>query len=77
ELTANRSKVEQGIAQIDQGVAQLDQMLQLIQQADDLLSQLDPNIDVDSSTWQTVKQLLASLGITVPDVPSISELRQQ
>lgn len=77
ELTANRSKVEQGIAQIDQGVAQLDQMLQLIQQADDLLSQLDPNIDVDSSTWQTVKQLLASVGITVPDVPSISSLRQQ
>ena len=77
ELTANRSKVEQGIAQIDQGVAQLDQMLQLIQQADDLLSQLDPNIDVDSSTWQTVKQLLASVGITVPDVPSISALRQQ
>lgn len=77
ELTANRSKVEQGIAQIDQGVAQLDQMLQLIQQADDLLSQLDPNIDVDSSTWQTVKQLLTSLGITVPDVPSISSLRQQ
>ena len=52
-------------------------MLQLIQQADDLLSQLDPNIDVDSSTWQTVKQLLTSLGITVPDVPSISSLRQQ
>ena len=77
ELTANRTKIEQGITQIDQGVAQIDQMLSMIQQADNLLAQLDPNIDFNSPTWQAIKQLLARLGITVPEVPSISELRQQ
>ena len=77
ELTANRTKIEQGITQIDQGVAQIDQMLSMIQQADNLLAQLDPNIDFNSPTWQAIKQLLARLGITLPEVPSISELRQQ
>ena len=77
ELTANRTKIEQGITQIDQGVAQIDQMLSMIQQADNLLAQLDPNIDFNSPTWQAIKQLLARLGITVPEVPSISDLRQQ
>lgn len=77
ELTANRTKIEQGIIQIDQGVAQIDQMLSMIQQADNLLAQLDPNIDFNSPTWQAIKQLLARLGITLPEVPSISELRQQ
>ena len=77
ELTANRTKIEQGITQIDQGVAQIDQMLSMIQQADNLLAQLDPNIDLNSPTWQAIKQLLARLGITLPEVPSISELRQQ
>ena len=77
ELTANRTKIEQGITQIDQGVAQIDQMLPLIQQANNLLAQLDPNIDFNSPTWQAIKQLLARLGITVPEVPSISDLRQQ
>ena len=77
ELTANRTKIEQGITQIDQGVAQIDQMLPLIQQANNLLAQLDPNIDFNSPTWQAIKQLLACLGITVPEVPSISDLRQQ
>ena len=77
ELTANRTKIEQGITQIDQGVAQIDQMLSMIQQADNLLAQLDPNIDFNSRTWQAIKQLLARLGITLPEVPSISELRQQ
>ena len=77
ELTANRTKIEQGITQIDQGMAQIDQMLPMIQQANNLLAQLDPNIDLNSPTWQAIKQLLARLGITVPEVPSISELRQQ
>ena len=77
ELTANRTKIEQGITQIDQGVAQNDQMLSMIQQADNLLAQLDPNIDLNSPTWQAIKQLLARLGITLPEVPSISDLRQQ
>lgn len=77
ELTANRTKIEQGITQIDQGVAQIDQMLSMIQQANNLLAQLDPNIDLNSPTWQAIKQLLARLGITVPEVPSISDLRQQ
>ncbi|WP_181162337.1 FtsX-like permease family protein [Bifidobacterium sp. UTBIF-68] len=77
ELTANRTKVEQGITQIGQGMAQIDQMLALIEQADGLLAQLDPNIDLDSPTWQAIKALLARLGITVPDVPSIGSLRQQ
>lgn len=77
ELTANRTKIEQGITQIDQGVAQIDQMLPLIQQANNLLAQLDPNIDFNSPTWQAIKQLLARLDITVPEVPSISDLRQQ
>lgn len=77
ELTANRTKIEQGITQIDQGVAQIDQMLSMIQQADNLLAQLDPNIDLNSPTWQAIKQLLARLGITLPEVPSISDLRQQ
>ena len=77
ELTANRTKIEQGITQIDQGMAQIDQMLSMIQQADNLLAQLDPNIDFNSPTWQAIKQLLARLGITLPEVPSISELRQQ
>ena len=77
ELTANRTKIEQGITQIDQGVAQIDQMLSMIQQADNLLAQLDPNIDFNSPTWQAIKQLLARLGITLPEVPSISDLRQQ
>ena len=77
ELTANRTKIEQGITQIDQGVAQIDQMLSMIQQANNLLEQLDPNIDFNSPTWQAIKQLLARLGITVPEVPSISDLRQQ
>ncbi|MBL3899436.1 ABC transporter permease [Bifidobacterium longum subsp. suis] len=77
ELTANRTKIEQGITQIDQGVAHIDQMLSMIQQADNLLAQLDPNIDFNSPTWQAIKQLLARLGITLPEVPSISELRQQ
>ncbi len=77
ELTANRTKIEQGITQIDQGVAQIDQMLPMIQQANNLLAQLDPNIDFNSPTWQAIKQLLARLGITLPEVPSISELRQQ
>lgn len=77
ELTANRTKIEQGITQIDQGVAQIDQMLSMIQQADNLLAQLDPSIDFNSPTWQAIKQLLARLGITLPEVPSISELRQQ
>ncbi|TPF90651.1 ABC transporter permease [Bifidobacterium sp. UTBIF-56] len=77
ELTANRTKVEQGIAQISQGMAQIDQMLALIEQADGLLAQLDPNIDLDSPTWQAIKALLARLGITVPDAPSIGSLRQQ
>ena len=77
ELTANRTKIEQGITQIDQGVAQIDQMLPMIQQANNLLAQLDPNIDLNSPTWQAIKQLLARLGITVPEVPSISDLRQQ
>ena len=77
ELTANRTKIEQGITQIDQGVAQIDQILSMIQQADNLLAQLDPNIDFNSPTWQAIKQLLARLGITLPEVPSISELRQQ
>ena len=72
ELTANRTKIEQGITQIDQGVAQIDQMLSMIQQADNLLAQLDPNIDFNSPTWQAIKQLLARLGITLPEVPSIS-----
>ena len=52
-------------------------MLSMIQQADNLLAQLDPNIDFNSPTWQAIKQLLARLGITLPEVPSISELRQQ
>ena len=52
-------------------------MLSMIQQADNLLAQLDPNIDFNSPTWQAIKQLLARLGITVPEVPSISDLRQQ
>ena len=77
ELTANRTKIEQGITQIDQGMAQIDQMLPMIQQANNLLAQLDPNIDFNSPTWQAIKQLLARLGITLPEVPSISELRQQ
>ena len=77
ELTANRTKIEQGITQIDQGMAQIDQMLPMIQQANNLLAQLDPNIDLNSPTWQAIKQLLARLGITVPEVPSISDLRQQ
>ena len=77
ELTANRTKIEQGITQIDQGMAQIDQMLPMIQQANNLLAQLDPNIDLNSPTWQAIKQLLARLGITLPEVPSISELRQQ
>ena len=55
----------------------IDQMLSMIQQADNLLAQLDPNIDFNSPTWQAIKQLLARLGITLPEVPSISELRQQ
>ena len=58
-------------------MAQIDQMLPLIQQANNLLAQLDPNIDFNSPTWQAIKQLLARLGITLPEVPSISELRQQ
>ena len=58
-------------------MAQIDQMLPMIQQADNLLAQLDPNIDLNSPTWQAIKQLLARLGITVPEVPSISDLRQQ
>ena len=58
-------------------MAQIDQMLSMIQQADNLLAQLDPNIDFNSPTWQAIKQLLARLGITLPEVPSISELRQQ
>ena len=58
-------------------MTQIDQMLALIEQADGLLAQLDPNIDLDSPTWQAIKALLARLGITVPDVPSIGSLRQQ
>ena len=44
-------------------MAQIDQMLPMIQQADNLLAQLDPNIDLNSPTWQAIKQLLARLAL--------------
>lgn len=37
----------------------------------------DANATAESPLWQTVRQLLAQLGITVPDVPSIDDLTAQ
>ena len=81
QLEQNKASITDGERQIAEGRAQIasarQQIAQGRQQIADARAQLDPNIDIDSSTWQTVKQLLTSLGITVPDVPSISSLRQQ